>query len=171
MPTLAQRLGEISHYSVLLRRARNIGFSSTREFVQLAVARGCRHYSGIFPDLENDPGFEAISNEELVALLLLGSNEFEGMAIRCAAQLASRCDLKRLSDIAQRERVARPLAYIARAGSAHDPSRKDFWDELLRLVGEQPPIADGVLPHWSRFVSQTGVTRNGDGHVQWLHCQ
>jgi hypothetical protein len=171
MATLAHKLGEISHYSVLLRRARAFGLGSAQDFVRLAVARGCSHYSGIFPELESDPGFDAISNEELVALLLLGSNEFEGMAIRCAAQLASRCDLKQLSAIARRERVARPLAYIARAGRIHDQMRKDFWDELIILLGEQPPVADGVLPHWSRFVSQTGVTRNGGENVQWLHCQ
>jgi hypothetical protein len=93
------------------------------------------------------------------------------MAVRCAAQLASRCDIFLLSEIAKRERVSRPLAYIAKAGSTHDPLRKDFWDKLLELLGAQKPVADGILPHWSRFVSQTGVTRNGGGDVRWLHCQ
>lgn len=171
MSTLAQRLGEISHCSVLLRKARNVGIKSTEDFVRLAVARGCRHYAGIFPELENDHGLAVISNEELVALLLLGSNEFDAMAIRCAAQLAGRCNAQQLARVARRERVARPLAYIARSGSVHDSLHKDFWDGLLVLLGEQPPVADGILPHWSRFVSQTGVTRNGGGSVQWLHCQ
>lgn len=171
MATLAQRLGENSHCSILLRKARGLGINSYEDFVRLAVARGCSHYAGIYPEIENDPGLEIISNEELVALLLLGSNEFEAMAIRCAAQLAGGCDAKRLAHVARRERVSRPLAYIARAGSAHDSLRKDYWDQLLTLLGEQPPVADGLLPHWSRFVSQTGVTRNGGGNVQWLHCE
>lgn len=171
MATLAQELGETSHCSVLLRSARRVGLNSTTDFIRLAVARGCRHYAPSFPPSEFDPGVASISNEDLVSLLLLGSNEFEPIAIRCAAQLAGRCDVDRLASAAKRERVSRPLAYIARAGCTHDLSHKKFWDELLNRLGEQPPITDGILPHWSRFVSQTGVTRSGGGSVQWLHCQ
>jgi hypothetical protein len=171
MATLAQELGESSHCSALLISARGTGLKSTADFIKLAVARGCSHYAPAYPPLEHDPGNAAISNEELVALLLLGSNEFEPIAIRCAAQLAGGCNAKQLAQVAKRERVSRTLAYIAKAGSMHDSSHKDFWDELLGLLGEQPPVADGVLPHWSRFVSQTGVTRYGGGRVQWLHCR
>jgi hypothetical protein len=39
----------------------------------------------------------------------------------------------------------------------------------LRLLGEVPPVAGGRLPHWSRFVLQTGITRHGPGSVRWLH--
>ncbi len=171
MATLAQELGEISHCSVLLWRARGVGLRSTSDFIRLAVARGCRHYAPAFPPFESDPGFAAISNEELVSLLLLGSNEFEPIAIRSAAQLAGRCDVEQLARVARRERVSRPLAYIAKAGSDHDLAQKNFWSKLLNCLGEQSPVADGILPHWSRFVSQTGVTKSGGGSVQWLHCQ
>ena len=171
MPTLAQKLGENCHYSILLRKADAAGISSPSDFIRLAVARGCRHYSGIFPEIGVDPGFAVISNEELVALLLLGSNEFDGMAVRCAAQLASRCDPRLLSEMAKRERIGRSLSYIATAGAMHDSTRVEFWTALLKLIGRQTPVADGVLPHWSRFVSQTGVSRKGGEKVQWLHCQ
>jgi hypothetical protein len=107
----------------------------------------------------------------LVSLLLLGSNDFEPIAIRCAAQLAGECDAERLARVAKRERVGRPLAYIARAGTVHDPSNELFWMKLLAGLGEQSPVNEGVLPHWSRFVSQTGISRFGGGTVQWLHCQ
>lgn len=171
MATLAKELGEICHCSPLLRGASRVGLHSVGEFVGLAVARGCRHYAPAFPPLEKDPGFASISNEELVALLLLGSNEFDPIAIRCAAQLTSRCDVDLLAKVAKRERVERPLLYIAKAGCIHDPGNKGFWERLIGLLGKQRPVADGVLPHWSRFVSQTGVTRNDGGHVRWLHCQ
>jgi hypothetical protein len=103
--------------------------------------------------------------------LLLGSNEFEPIAVRCAAQLAGDCNAAQLARVAIRERVGRPLAYIARAGSTYDTANTEFWNELLGLLGEQSPVADGILPHWSRFVSQTGVTRFGGGSVQWPRRQ
>jgi hypothetical protein len=171
MATLAKELGEIRNSSALLRRANRLGFNTVGDFIRLAVARGCRHYASSFPPAERDPGFEAILNEELVALLLLGENEYEPIAIRCAAQLTSRCDVEKLARVARRERVGRVLSYIATAGHTHDVENRSYWVRLEILLGKQEAVADGVLPHWSRFVSQTGVTRNGGGNVQWLHCQ
>lgn len=169
MATLAQELGETSHCSALLRTARNAGLRSTGDFIRLGVARGCYHYEPAFPPLEKDPGLETISNEELVSLLLLGSNEYEPIAVRCAAQLSGGCDTERLAFIARRERVERPLAYIARAALTYDPSNSGYWTKLLSRLGAQAPVADGILPHWSRFVSQTGVTINGGGSITWLN--
>jgi hypothetical protein len=85
--------------------------------------------------------------------------------------MAGGCDAEQLARVAKRERVGRPLAYIARAGFAYDAPNREFWSKLLKLLGEQHPVTDGILPHWSRFVSQTGVTRSGGGSVQWLHRQ
>lgn len=171
MPTLDHELGEISHQSVLLRAACRTGLAGLRDFVRLAVARGCTHYASLYPPAESDPGLENISNEELVALLLLGSNEFEPIAVRCAAQLASKCQASLLAIVARRERICRALAYIAKEGQMRDSDRKDFWGELLTLIGPQREVPAGTMPHWSRFVLQTGVTRSGVGAVQWLHCQ
>ena len=170
MATLAQELHETSHCSPLLRRAKLLGFATTEDFVRLAVARGCYHYGPGFPACQNDPGIDAISNEELVGLLLLGSNEFDSFAVRCAAQLISVCDAEDLAFLARRERVARPLAYIAQAAVKYDTSNTEFWRNLLNLLGEQARVPDGVMPHWSRFVSQTGVTRGGQGKITWLKC-
>jgi hypothetical protein len=171
MATLAKEIGDIGNCSALLRRANRLDINPVGDFIRLAVARGCRHYAPMYPPADNDPGFAAIANEELVALLLLGENEYEPVAVRCAAQLAGRCDVERLALVAKRERVGRVLSYISEAGSAHDSANRDFWLRLRVLLGEQDPIADGVLPHWSRFVSQSGITRKGTGIVQWLHCQ
>jgi hypothetical protein len=123
-----------------------------------------------FPSVQNDPGPEAISNEELVSLLLLGSNEFDPFAIRCAAQLISSCDANRLAFVARRERVERALAHIATAALEHEADNKEYWAKLLERLGKQSSIPEGIMPHWSRFVSQTGVTRDGAGNIKWLNC-
>src|SRR5271165_3664705 len=169
MASLAREIGDIGSCSVLLRRVNRLSINSVRDFIRLAVARGCRHYAPSYPPAGFDPGFDAIANEELVALLLLGENEFEPVAVRCAAQLAGRCNPERLARVAKLERIGRVLSYISEAGSAQDSTNRVFWLHLRALLGEQDPIADGVLPHWSRFVSQTGVTRNGGGDIKWLH--
>ena len=147
-----------------------LGFETTEDFIRLAVSRGCFHYGPGFPMGRSDPGKDIISNEELVALLLLGANEYDPFSVRCAAQLISACDVRKLAFMALRERVERPLAYIAQAAIKYDVNNGDFWFELLSLLGEQAPIPDGILPHWSRFVSQTGITRGGQGKITWLKC-
>lgn len=170
MITLARQIGEIAHCSLLQRKARRHGLADLTSVMRLAVARGARHYASIYPPAVSDPGMETISNEELVALLLLGSQAFEPFAIRCAAQIIVLCDLSRLSLIARRERVSRPLAHIARAGVAHDPGQAGRWRELLGLLGSPAPVAPGRLPHWSRFVSHSGITRLGIPRTDWLHA-
>jgi hypothetical protein len=171
MATLAKELGETSHCSALLRVARLMDLNSTGDFIRLAVARGCFHYGPGYPPAKTDPGLDVISNEELVALLLLGSNEYEPFAIRCAAQLIGSCEAKSLAIVARRERVERSLAYIANAADKYDASNRDFWRQLLDYLGEQAPIRDGIMPHWSRFVSQTGITRGGQGSITWLNSR
>jgi hypothetical protein len=171
MATLAKEIGDTANCSALFRRAKRLGINTVRDFIRLAVARGCRHYASIYTPADSDPGFSALSNEELVALLLLGENEFDPIAVRCAAQLVGRCNAESLALVAKRERVERVLSYICDAGTIHDASNSFFWIRLRALLGAQDPVAEGILPHWSRFVSQTGVTRNGREHVQWLHCQ
>ncbi|MGH8017171.1 MAG: hypothetical protein ACREIA_02605 [Opitutaceae bacterium] len=167
---MAQRLGETAHCSPLLRRARRFGISSTAHCIQLAVKRGARHYAGIFDAKVADPGPQALSNEELVALLLLGERPFEPFVVRCAAQMLNICDGARLARVAERERVTRTLAYIADAGRAQDSEHAKFWEDLRRHLGESRPVAAGRLPHWTRFVAQTGMTREGPGRTVWLRA-
>lgn len=170
MNTLAHQLGETPHCSLLLRKAERLRLGDLDALLALAVARGAKHYAGVFPSSVSDPGEAALSQEELVVLLLLGSHRCEPFAVRVAAQLASRCDPVRLARLAILERAARPLAYIARAGRQRDPERRDFWTALLTGLGTVADIPAGRLPHWSRFVSQSGVTRSGAPRVDWLHA-
>lgn len=132
---------------MLQKKASRVGLNAVGDFVRLAVARGCRHYAPAYPPLQNDPGFGIISNEELVALLLLGANEFEPIAIRCAAQMTGRCKIEQLVSVSKRERIGRTLFYIANAGVAHDGENKTFWLRLVESLGEQRSIADGIMPH------------------------
>lgn len=168
--TLAQQIGETAHCSLLQRKARRHGLIDLASLMRLAVARGARHYASAYPPAGSDPGVKAISHEELVALLLLGAQPFEPLALRCAAQLLSRCDLSRLGHIARQERVTRPLAHIARAGLSHDAAQSRRWRELLDLLGKPATVAPGRLPHWSRFVSHSGITRDGGPRTDWLHA-
>lgn len=169
--TLARQVGETAHYSLLLRKARGLGLDELPALMCLAVARGARHYASVHPPADSDPGVAALSHEELVVLLVLGSHPFDPFAVRCAAQLLSRCDFHRLGRLARQERVERVLGHIARAGITHDEAHADRWRELLESLGHPAPVAPGRLPHWSRFVSQSGVTRQGGSRVDWLHAR
>lgn len=171
MTTLAQQIGDTFHCSPLLRKARRLGLSDVTSALHLATARGARHYASAFPPSTDHLDLETFSNEELVVLLLLGEQPFEAFAIRCAAQLISLCDVSRLSRLAKLERAARPLAYIARAGADHDPVQAERWRRLLDLLDRPLPVGEGRLPHWSRFVSHSGVTRSGPPHIEWLNAR
>jgi hypothetical protein len=169
--TLSQQIGETAHCSVLLRKARRLGLHDLPSALRLATARGAHHYASAFPPSVEPIGLASFSHEELVALLLLGEHAFEPFAIRCAAQLAALCDVPRLARLAKLERIARPLARIARAGLAHDPVGADRWSRLLDLLGHPAEVDDGRLPLWSRFVSHSGVTRHGPPRTDWLHAR
>ncbi len=171
MTTLAQQIGESTHCSPLLRKARRLGLADLTFALCLATARGAHHYASVFPPTPDDPGLAIFSDEELVVLLLLGEHPFEPFAIRCAAPLVSLCDLPRLARLAKQERTTRPLAHIARAGCAHDPDQTGRWRTLLHLLDHPPVVSAGRLPHWSRFVSHTGVTRHGPPRTDWLHAR
>ena len=135
---------------MLQEKASRVGLNSVGDFVSLAVARGCRHYAPAFPPSQKDPGFGAISNEELVALLLLEANEIEPIAIRCAARLSGRCNVEQLANVARRERVGHALFYFANAGFAYDGANKAYWERLVHLLGEQRSIVDGFCKLASR---------------------
>lgn len=169
MPTLAETLGTTAPVSSLLRRARRFGLRDVRDMIALAASRGCHHYrpAGISPP---DVSSEEITDEELVVLLILGENAYEPMAVRCAAQLsrAPGIDPKRLARLSLQQKTERVLAHVARAGAAHDPEGKAFWTELLEHLPTCGPREEPDLPHWSRFVSDSGYQRGRPAPVRWL---
>ena len=76
---------------------------------------------------------------------------------------------ERLARLAIHDRSEQVVSYIAQCGRQVEPDN-DFWDKLLALLPNptyQP--APDVLPHITRFVAMTGVTRHGKQTImQWI---
>lgn len=170
MPSLAQTLGYTTPISPLLRKARRIGLRGIGDFIALAAARGCSHYASARHSVAPPVSTEALGDDELTTLLLIGENPYEPVAIRCAAQLARSpsVDAARLARLAVMEKCERVLAHIARAGLDHDPDGASFWQALLDRLPRSPARSEPDLPHWSRFVSMPGRQRHGTAPTRWL---
>src|SRR5438105_9046060 len=89
-PTLAQKLGDVTHVSPLLRKVRELSGCSEEHvgewLLKCAVERGARHYEREFRS-ELPADTHALSNEELGVALCLGHLPFNPTYIRAAAQL------------------------------------------------------------------------------------
>ena len=73
-----------------------------------------------------------------------------------------------LARLAIQERSAAVLRHIALCGRKVEPANP-FWAELLTLLPESATPAPDVLPHITRFVALTGITRRGRETVmQWI---
>ena len=180
MTTLARKLGTTEHHSLLLRKAKKVGLWHTHELIGLAVARGCRHYGGgSEPLLTAQPSREKFSDEELAIALLSPCLPYSPRALRVGAQmLGSRGNRpSRLALLARRERAETVVRHIAAAGQQTEPDEL-FWQELLAALPPASPfrsvLPTGVLPHPSRFRSETGLTdpsnsaTGGGPQVTWL---
>jgi hypothetical protein len=172
-PLLAGRLGDTVHVSPLLRRVCRMSGRTENSvgewLLQCAVRRGASHYERDFPsDLPSDN--LDLRDEELAVALCLGQHPYNSVFIRAAAQLlsSSRTDARRLARLAMMERVEPVLLHIAAIAARFAPEAEP-WAYLLRHLPQRLPCSPDVLPHWSRFVSQTGVTSFGGGpDVKWL---
>jgi hypothetical protein len=172
-PPLARRLGDTVHVSPLLRRVCQLsGCSEERVgewLLKCAVGRGARHYARDFPsDLPADHA--NLGNEELAVALCLGQHPYCSALIRAAAQLLSspNTDAPRLVRLAVMERVEPVLLHIADVAARFAPEAEP-WAFLRRHLPQRLPCPPDALPHWSRFVSQTGVTSFAGGpDIKWL---
>ena len=172
-PTLARRLGDAAHVSPLLHNIRRItGCPADRVgewLLKSAVHRGAVHYERRFSDAL-PPDQPEVSDEELGVALCLGEHPYNSVFIRAASQLLSspRINPQHLSRIAVMERVEPVLLYIAGVAARFAPELEP-WSYLLRWLPNRFSPPPDVLPHWSRFVSQTGVTPFGRGpDIKWL---
>src|SRR5947207_11428139 len=91
-PTLAQKLGDVTHVSPLLRKVKQLSGCSEEKLgewlLKCAVERGATHYQREFPpDLPGDN--RDLTTEELGVALCLGHLPWDAMNIRAAAQLLS----------------------------------------------------------------------------------
>jgi hypothetical protein len=172
-PTLARKLGEVTHVSPLLRKVCALsGCSRDRVgdwLLKCAVERGASHYRRTFePDLP--PDNPAVTDEELGVALCLYHHSFNPMLIRAAAQLLSapNTNAGALTHLALQERCEPVLLHIAKAAGRIEP-RVEPWAFVRANLFSRQRVRTDALPHWSRFVSQTGYTPAGRGeHIEWL---
>jgi|SRR5436190_6314965 len=172
-PTLAQKLGDVTHVSPLLRKVRELSRCAEDQvgdwLLKCAVERGASHYEREFsPALP--PDNPMLSNEELGVALCLGHLPWSAAYIRAAAQLLSASDIDgaKLAHLAEMERVEPILLHIAEAGARVAPAQQP-WASLRAHLRCRRKVRAETLPHWSRFVSQTGVTAFGGGpRIDWL---
>lgn len=179
--TLAYRLGTTTHVSPLLMKARRLGLRVPEDLCALAVQRGCRYYAGggdlttvvhetAPPPTMADIGTEDFSNEELAMALLSIVLPYSQHRLRVGAAMlgAPGNSALKLARAAIHERCELVVRYIAVCGRRVEPENL-FWQELLRRLPELPTPTVDTMPHISRFVAMTGVTRRGRETVmQWI---
>ena len=161
-PTLADKLGIRPSPSPLLLKAKRLGLDPIEKLENLGVARGCWHYR--HPETVSTPTVpeSELSNEELAVALLSPAHRYSPHAIRVGAAMlgADGNDVETLLPLAVAENCVAVVRYIANAALQFEPANR-FWRQLLNRLPGAPPIQEGVMPHPTRFVSMTGMTRAG----------
>lgn len=178
--TSAALLGETAHLSPLLTKTRRLGLADAGGLERLAVSRGLRYYDGHGDSLKESTAFSCIpesgldtglTNEELAIALLspVAPHSQQRLRIGAAMLAAEGNQPESLAALAQQEHCCGMVHYIAGCGHDVEPENL-FWDKLLELLpaGNTTPIP-GTLPHPTRFVAMTGITRAGVGTIkQWI---
>jgi hypothetical protein len=169
---MARCLGETPHVSPLLRRIIRLTGCSAENvsewLLKSAVERGASHYRREFsPTLP--PSASNLSDEEIAVALCLGEHSYQSANLRAAAQLLSspKTNLPRLLRLARLERVEPLLHFVAAIAERIDPAIEP-WASIRKELPPRPTPCLTDLPHWSRFVIQTGVTARGPGEIRWL---
>jgi hypothetical protein len=137
--------------------------------LKCAVRRGASHYERDFPG-DLPPDHAELSNEEIAVALCLGQHPYNSTFIRAAAQLLSspHTDGPGLARLAVMEKVEPVLLHNATVAARIAPEAQP-WSYLFRHLPQRLACPPDALPHWSRFVSQTGVTSFGGGpDIKWL---
>ena len=170
-PTLAEKLGDAAHVSglaVRLARVSGAGQRLPQWLLKVAVSRGATHYEREF-DPELPPDNTTIRDEEIGIALCLEQHRYDLDQLRAAAQLLSspRVDPSLLCRLAVRERCEPVLLHIAALAGKYAPAQEP-WATLREQLPLRPVPRSDALPHWTRLVSYTGVTREGSARTQWL---
>lgn len=172
MASLGEVLQLTVHQSVLVRKAKALGYDSIEGLIALAVLRGCGHYrNAVRSGSVRDLGETMLSNEDLVILLLHNHYVYEPMAVRCAGQLLKKrgLNVESLAFLARKERCVEALHYISSLGLKHDQEGEGFWRALLKLINApQLELPVGVLPHVSRFMINPGIQRGRVQPARWI---
>lgn len=176
MDTLAQHLGTTAHMSPLLMKAKRLELARPEDLETLAVARGCRYYDAeAGSSSRSDRDAPQVSREEFsdvelaMALLSIALPKSQWRLRLGGAMLAAEGnkaeDILRLARMERCEIVTR---HVARCGATVEPDNP-FWRRLLAGLPRTEEAKPDVLPHLTRFVAMTGLTRNGSETVmQWI---
>ncbi len=179
--TLAHRLGTTAHISPLLMKARRLGLRVPEDLETLAVQRGCRYYAGggdMTALVRETPATASvsldaaasISNEELALALFSLGLPYSQHRLRLGAAMLGAVgnSVDKIAQTARHERCETVVRYVAVCGRKVEPENA-LWGELLRLLPELPLPSVDSLPHLTRFVAMTGLTRRGRETVmQWI---
>jgi len=177
--TLANRLGTTQHLSPLLMKAKRLGFKSPEDLERLAVLRGLRYYDPYGDSVAPFAGqahppkplfADSFTNEELAVALLSPVTPYSMQRLRMSAAMmaADGNNPKIITRLAKWERSESIVRHIASCGQQAEPDNP-FWSHLLEELPESPPHPDDALPHLSRFVAMTGLTRAGKGSLmKWI---
>ena len=168
-PTFAEKLGTTAHLSPVLHKAFRSGLDAAG-LERLAIQRGCDYYHEGAPLPPPTITLQQLSNEELAIALLNPSLRYHPQTLRLgAAMLGAEGNVpERIARLAVLERCEAMVRYVAEAGRKYEPENP-FWSKLLSLVPVTPPPKSSVVPHPTRFVAMTGITRRGVETVtQWI---
>ena len=167
--TLAAKLGTTTHLSPLLHKARRLGLGP-RELEILAVQRGCDYYHDGSPLPPMPVSRADFSDAELALALLNPALRYDPQTLRLGAAMLGTegNDPAEITRHAKLERAESIVRYVASAGKRYEPNNP-FWASLLALLPSGPPPKSGVVPHPTRFVAMTGITRRGvETVVEWI---
>lgn len=168
-PTLAEKLGTTTHISPLLLKAERLGLDADR-LDQLAIQRGCDYYHDGTPIPHIHVSEEQFSNEQLAIALLNLALRYNPQSIRLGAAMlgAEDNDPVAIARLAKMERSEAIVRYVAAAGQKYEPANQ-FWPRLLALLPVTPDPKSSVVPHPTRFIAMTGITRRGvETVIQWI---
>jgi hypothetical protein len=168
-PSLAERLGMTRHLSGLLIKAKRLGLDA-EGLERLAIQRGCDYYHEGQPLPPASVTEEEFSDEELAIALLNPALRYHPQTLRLgAAMLGSEGnDPETIARLAKYERCESLVRYVAEAGRQFEPNNR-FWEKLLLLIPMKTAPDSSIVPHPTRFVAMTGMTRRGVERVtQWI---
>jgi hypothetical protein len=168
--SLATKLGIAAHLSLLRRVARSHGLVTEGELLEEAVARGCFHFLRSEKPPASRVSPSSFSHEQLSIAMLSVANPWDQWLLRAGAMLLSHPtnNPALLAYYARWERCESVVRSIAAAGQLYEPTNF-FWAQLLQHLPTGVPLAEGVLPHHSRYVSIPGKIGPGKlGKPVWL---
>lgn len=166
--TLARRLGMTAHLSPLQMKARRLGLRGVADLERLAVQRGCSYYQVLPSDnvLREEPPLRVsradFSNAEL-AIALLSFPPVNLLRQRMGAAMLSAPDVEvaALAALSVAERCGGIVHYIADCGHEVEPEN-EYWMRLRSELSTHVYEAT-EMPHPTRFIEMTGVTRGKIG--------